>query len=669
MNILLRMTLSTLTLWTLVHAQLRITPVYPLTGITEKWAETREGAQETLALLAPPNGTASAPVVIEAEARQLKDLSFRVSNALSRSGQSGMLAAEHFEVRFATNQNTGQERQRDDFDVLTPENPVDSENIVAVWLTVRVPANQSPGRYQGILEVTSQRVPHQVPFEVEVAEFIMPDPYDMITHVSLYQSPEAVAWHYGVPLWSDAHLDYLEPSFRLMRRVGQKHLNLYVIPDQYFGRTANIPFRTVGGQIQPDFRFAYRYLRRFLDVAGPPESIALIVWTPMWPGIAGRGQLPDTMEVAFVNDQGEFRAGTLPMYGPENTKPLWRGILQGTRQMLDQLGLQNTRLSIGVGSDERPNVDTVRFFKDIAPDMGWYLLTHGRGDPQPTGDIMQIGEMTVSYYISPFGPFRDRGATRPALIGGWDNEFPQISSLRFGLLNPDRPLINYRSAAEGGTEGPWRGITGIGLDFWTVRNPETGRTGSTLIAQGRGWPRMHTGNNRAIAAPGPKGALATTRFEMLLEGIQEAEARITLERVLGNSSLRGQLPGGRAREMETFLKDRVNGRYALLQQNIHGQESIWAPADQAYTQARQLFAYAAEAQKILIRAGQWNQPSPQPSTVPLRNWTDIEGRVIQAQALRRSGDSVVLRLANRQEFLVPLERLSPADITYIQENL
>ena len=45
------------------------------------------------------------------------------------------------------------------------------------------------------------------------------------------------------------------------------------------GRTANIPFRSVGGQIQPDFRFAYRYLRRFLDVAGPPESIALIVWT------------------------------------------------------------------------------------------------------------------------------------------------------------------------------------------------------------------------------------------------------------------------------------------------------------------------------------------------------------------------------------------------------
>ena len=650
---------------TLSFGGLRVTPVYPLTEITSSWPENRGGALDELALLVPPNGTASAPFVMEGDPGLLGELSFRVSPA---RGPAGVLAPERFEVRHATNENTGLERPRADFDVLTPDNP--GSGMAVSWLTVRPPPGQAHGLYEGMVEVTAGDVVLNLPFQVEVVGFVMPGPYEMFTHASLYQSPEGVAWHYGTPLWSNEHLEKMEASFRLMGRVGQKHLELYVLPEPYFGRTPNIPFRMEGNRPRPDFRFAERYLRRFLEMAGPPESVALIVWSPALPGKAGRGRLPATLPVAFVDGEGTFSEGELPMYGPPETRQLWHEVVHGARRMLDELGLADTTLSLGVGSDERPNVDTVRFFKDIAPDVGWYLLTHGRGDPQPRGEVMQIGEMTVTQYISPFGPFRDRGSERPALIGGWDNAFPQISSIRFGLLTPTQSLVNFRTAAEGSTEGPWRGFTGMGLDFWVVDVPGRGRA-SPLHAQGRGWPRMHTSNTRALAAPGPNGALATTRYEMLLEGIQEAEARITLERVLGDARLRARLPAGKAEEMEAFLHARVNARYRMMQQEIHGSDTTWAPPDAVYDNARMLFAHAALAQRILLQAGQHRLPQrdaglrAQPLP-PARTWTDVDGRPLRARLVRSDDHTVWLRLEDKRVVPVPLERLSPGDRAHVE---
>ena len=653
----------------LAFAQLDVTPVYPLTSIGLDWRETREGAGYDLSLLAPPNGTASAPFVVEGPDAALRELSFRVSDAL---GSGGRLGAERFVIRYASDQNQGIERPPEEFSVLHPDPIPPTNGMQVLWITVRPPPGQTPGTYRGQIEITAGEVRERVPFSVEVAPFVMADPYEMITYAYLYQSPEGIAWHYDVPLWSDEHLDLMEPSFRLLGRVGSKHMDLYLYPDQYFGRTSNIPLRNRNGVITPDFSYAERYLRRYLEIAGPLDTVSLILWSPQLPVLGGgRGQLPERLPVAFVDDDGNFTDGDIPMYGPPETRIFWETLIRDTRRMLDGLGLEDTLLTLGVGSDERANADTVAFFNQVAPDLGWYLLTHGRGDPQPRGDHMQIGNMKVTYYISPFGPFRgSRTRERPALIGGWDNEFRQISSVRFGLLAPWRPHINFRTAAEGATEAEWRGFTGMGIDFWRIQHPRTGRFESSMIQHGRGWPRMHTNNTRGLAAPGPKGALETTRYEMVLEGIQELEARITLERVLSRNALRSQLPRGVAAEMESFLHARVNGRYALMAQEGRGDYVVWAPADVAYDQARQLFAYAAEAQKILIQAGELTAPTRDAGLRawppgPLRTWTDVMGRQLEARMIQRTHDAIFIRLENGEEFLVPLERLSEGDRQYL----
>lgn len=650
-------------------AELQVTPVFPLTSITPEWRERREGAGVDLLLLAPRNGTASAPVVVEGGDTALRNLNFRISDARS---QGAVLPSNRFEVRFAGVENQGLDRPVHEFSVLNPDPVPPRQGMQVLWISVRVPPTQPPGLYTGIWEISAGGQSRQVPFTVEIPAFVMPDPYEMKVHASVYLSPEAIAWHYDVPMWSDAHYDLMAPSLRMAGRLGQRHLELYLYPDQYFGRTANIPFRNVNGSPRPDFSFAERYLREVMTLAGPPHAVSLILWSPTLPMLGGgRGQMPNRLPVTFVSEDGQFTAGDLPIYGPRETLPFWRATIQETRNMMDRAGMQETILTLGVGSDDRPNAETISFFREAAPDIGWYLLTHGRGDPRPQGDHMIIGDMVVTYYISPFGPFRDRNRRRPAIIGGWNNAFPQITSQRFGVLEPTRPLINFRTAAEGGTEGEWRGFTGMGLDHWVVQHPVTGRRESTMLQHGRGWPRMHTQNTRALAAPGPRGALATTRFEMLLEGIQDAEARITVERVLVDDRLRQRLPPDLAAEMEAFLQQRVDARYEIFRQEGMGSNAIWAVAENAYTEARQLFAYAARAQAVLAQAGQGSPPTRDAGLRalppgPRRTWSDTTGRQLEARLLQRQAEAVVLLHVSGREITVPLHLLSPADRQYLE---
>lgn len=50
--------------------------------------------------------------------------------------------------------------------------------------------------------------------------------------------------------------------------------------------------------------------------------------------------------------------------------------------------------------------------------------------------------------------------------------------------------------------------------------------------------------------------------------------------------------------------------------------------------------------------------SPAPTTATMQNWTNIEGKVIQAEMQKLEGENVVLRMANGQVYNYPLSKLS-----------
>lgn len=663
-----------------VEAQsFRATAVDPLTLITPDWTESRPGAQEKVRLLVPRNGTASGPVVVEASPSDLARVTCRITAAPNVDLDPAWLS-----VRYGSRNMGKTNPQANDYDALWEENPRPEENFLPLWITVKVPVGVEPGTYRGNIEVVAGSGRQSIPLEVEVYGFTMPDPLDTMTWVGLYQSPEAIAGMYDVPIWSEEHIELMRPSFQMMRRVGQRHLTLYILIDQYIGTIGTIPFVERGGRLEPDYSFARRYMELFNEEVGELEALTVVIWTTRLYYEGGRdGSLPEKMEVATLNPDGSMGMKHIPTYGPDATKSFWSGVFMDIKEMVREIGWDNTLLTIGTAGDIRPSEEVVAYFEEVAPDYSWYFLTHGRGDPPEKNqedEIMEIGGIRAGLYMSPFGPFRGVSSDKPPILRGWDHAFRRISTARFGFLTRTQELINFRTAAEGTVEGwqwqdsrrgwNWRGLSGMGIDFWRYDAPWGRIDGIWQVGGGSYWPRMHTNNTAALSAAGPEGALETTRFEMLVEGIQETEARITIERVLVDTSLRRMLPSGVAQEAEEFLLRRTNLRMEKFREN-GPRGAFWGNPNGAYEITNQLFQYASKAQKILVREHLVTLPEP---TRPVfreelaRDWTSADGRTIRAEYLRYEESGLVLRLPDNREVILPLGRLSRADQQWVREE-
>jgi hypothetical protein len=103
---------------------------------------------------------------------------------------------------------------------------------------------------------------------------------------------------------------------------------------------------------------------------------------------------------------------------------------------------------------------------------------------------------------------------------GWKNPamrlvFPRRLSTAVTVYTDSVPFY-YRLAAERSIVAGARGIGRMGADYWgnVYRG---GWLGATV---------------KFMLAPGPEGAESTSRFECLVEGVQETEARIFIERKL-----------------------------------------------------------------------------------------------------------------------------------------
>ena len=103
---------------------------------------------------------------------------------------------------------------------------------------------------------------------------------------------------------------------------------------------------------------------------------------------------------------------------------------------------------------------------------------------------------------------------------GWRNPamrlvFPRVLSSAITLYTDSVPFC-FRIAPERAELAGVRGVGRMGADYWAGIY-KGGHVGATVTA---------------LLGPGPEGAESTARFECLVEGVQETEARICLERKL-----------------------------------------------------------------------------------------------------------------------------------------
>ena len=101
--------------------------------------------------------------------------------------------------------------------------------------------------------------------------------------------------------------------------------------------------------------------------------------------------------------------------------------------------------------------------------------------------------------------------------------------------------------------GGQRGLGRLGADYWPVGKDKRGRR------SGRCYRRYPESDwlllviPDSFLAPGPEGPVATNRMEAFREGVQQSEARIVIERALGDEASKAKLGERLLRRCEEVL--------------------------------------------------------------------------------------------------------------------
>jgi len=468
-----------------------------------------------------------------------------------------------------------------------------------VWVEVRVPSDAPAGDYAGTLTVRARGVePVIVPLELTVADWTLPNVADYASLIFIYQSPDSLAEYYKVPRWSAAHWGLIERSFRLAGRTGNVGLVLPLLAQTQPGNVESLVHwiaRPHGG-----YALDFSRLDRYLDVALAHHAasrlkvVQLYVWGrelgcprdkrtakgPDYREKAYRGALVTLLDTRTGRPE-ELR---LPDYERPAAEKLLRPLLTAVRDRLKRRGLAGAMM-LGIGSDPGVLPEHVATLHRILPGVPWFRDSHF--------GVARVG--------------RDRADPRKAVPVAcntvvWSGPIPDPSEQRrYGWRHePGRYTLSFNRAGVSslnmhGFPPPWRYRVWMECTFALGRNG-VGRVGGDYFVA-RGGQRVDNRYRGAqiggalkiyngcpdLFGPGADGPAGTVRLANTRMGLQEAEARVAIEKAL----LAGSVPADLARRCRSLLDRRTNAIRTVPLGRSLGRQG-WDAS------TRELFALAAE---------------------------------------------------------------------------
>jgi hypothetical protein len=566
-------------------------------------------APGVIRLVAPRNGTCSAQIVV-GTSKALTGLQAKPGE-LSRAGGTERLPAAAFQVLYMvpypaaewTMKRLGDERGLGAgfpdnqqlsryagfgaggpqlFDRLAAAAPaeVPAGASCPLWLSLRVPPDAAAGQYRGKLEVSAQgTVPVSLPVELEVFDWVLPDPRDFRTFVGCEENPYAVAKQYGTPLWSDEHFKLLEASFRQLGRVGNTWLNVPVILRTEYGNKGDSPVRWTrkrDGSLDFDFAILDRYLDLAVKHCGKPKVVHFIVMQGM-----GRQTGPG---MAQVNVRDEATGGTATLslgdgkaLGPAE-KNAWGALAKALVAHMKARGLDRS-MYWGAPLEGEADPELKNVLIAAAPGVGWTAGPHEMMYNGKYAKDEKFYKLVADIrYQGGWPSFRDDQGWKSKTIHLLN---PRVGGTAFALHTTSAPFA-YRMLPERALSRGRNGFTRLGADEWAGCHYEGMPPAPPWIT---GIPVLF------MLWPGKDGAEGSARFEALLEGIQETEARIFLEQALDRGGLSADLAGrvrkvlaSRVVESSFFLGNSIV--YSLEENHSGWQE-----------RSRELYQAAAEVAK------------------------------------------------------------------------
>ncbi|MFH0982728.1 MAG: glycoside hydrolase domain-containing protein [Planctomycetota bacterium] len=481
--------------------------------------------------------------------------------------------------------------------------------VEQVWVTVRVPRTAKADGYTGKVVVSAEgATPVEVPLEINVHDWLLPDTKDFESYVGIILSPESVARKYGVAMWSDEHWKLIEKSFQVSAEVGNKTVYIPLIVPTHFGNEHTMVrwIKQADGSYTHDFSIVEKYLDLAVKYLGKPPVVCFYVWEPYFGGtyfgstegpgyekIKSRGPHP----VKFTQHDlatGKLSIAEGPAYGTPESPVFWKPVFDGLRPILEKRGLKDSMM-VGISADTRPTRSVVEDLKAAAPDARWVIHTHGRSTDWMLYKSQPVGAQSEVWFYP--------GERNPSVrrIYGWKNEhlyttFPRVGSGAVGYIYNNAALGLYRAAIEGIVISGIRGADRLGGEFWEVPVAE-GKKPVRLLKFDpiTNWGALDVANAVThLLSPGKDGPVSTIRLEAIRQGVQETEARIFLEKALVDPGKKANLGEDLAKRCQELLDERTRAILKAVADGPYGDAAWMHYMAGANAHAGQLYAAAAE---------------------------------------------------------------------------
>jgi hypothetical protein len=359
-------------------------------------------------------------------------------------------------------------------------------------------------------------------------------------------------------------------SLRYMGEIGSRVVIIPLIAQTNSGDSESMVrwIRKDDGTYDYDLTIVDRYLDTAVKHMGKPKFVVFTAWeiylaTPAkevtnrdprsessWQAARWdlRGKGPAV--TALDPKTGKTSTCNLPRFEDPKAMTAWKPLFDRLRQDMAKRGLENTML-LGMTSDMWPNKDEMVTLDKAAGGLPW--INHSHQGPRGAKLAGGLGSVVYTAYV---WPNEYPGDPRKPRFYGWKRPELYVEFRRFGAFN-EWLLPTQMIVPELEITGKQRGLGRIGADFWPVIKDNRGQRRGHV---GDRYPqsKWHSCNlSTHMLNPGPSGPVATARYEMLREGLQNCEARIAIEEVLTDEAQKARLGAELAAKCQQLLDDRI----------------------------------------------------------------------------------------------------------------
>jgi len=383
------------------------------------------------------------------------------------------------------------------------------------WFTVKVPKENTPGRYEGTIKITSDQYGVvKLPIQLAVREYSIPDPQNYKFHMDAFMNPSSLASYYGVEAWSDGHWDLIKKYFANLASLGQKKitttitekpwkkpwLNDQMQPQTGTGYQSMVKW-VLGSEGEWEFNYEIfdKYVETGLEVGVGPYISAYSMLT-------FRG----AQRLTYLDEQKGKEVTEYLDVKDKRYKEVWTTFLRDFSAHLRQKGWLD---QIYLGFDERPPelMDHIlKIIENSAPDLRDKIYISGGPDVDKYAEDIKI---EYSYF-----PGGSRSNKKTTEVIKRRNEVGQ--PIRFYLTccgDPHPNMYTYSPAIESRMM-PWISLKYNldGYSHWAYNS----------------WPTLnvfefpvfnYTQGDEYYVYPGLKGPLSSIRWELIKEGIEDFE--------------------------------------------------------------------------------------------------------------------------------------------------